>query len=93
MDSAQNRGAHLFGKTAKKCLPEKMSSLDTQEMFPLDTQEMPSLERQEMSSVEMAPENKFLHEWARHARSRGHPVWILLRIAARIFLAKRHSSG
>ena len=31
---------------------------------------------------------RFLHEWARHARSRGHPVWILLRIAARIFLTK-----
>ena len=52
MDSAQNRGTHLFGKTANKRLSEKMSSLDTQEMFPLDTQEMSSLETQEMSSLE-----------------------------------------
>ena len=34
------------------------------------------------------PENQFLHEWARHARSRGHPVWILLRIVALISFAK-----
>ena len=68
MDSAQNRGAHLFGKTAKTRLPEKvpsvetqaMSSLDAQEMYSLgtqdassfDTQEMSSLDAQEMSALE-----------------------------------------
>ena len=35
-------------------------------------------------------ENQFLLEWARHARSRGHPVWILLRIVARIFVWQKH---
>ena len=52
MDSAQNRGAHLFGKSAKKYFPEKVSSLETQEMSFLRAHEMSSLGTHEISFLE-----------------------------------------
>ena len=48
MDSAQNRGAHLFGKSAKNGSLKKVSSLETQEMSSVGTQEMSCHETQDM---------------------------------------------